>query len=120
MIAGKRLKNPVIGRTPIRLALSLDMDVRDSDKWSDATHLTTQVASLMSSGAQLMYDGKPLLTAFGGHEAKWGDKGWKGFLEELNMKMRYHASFWPAFFQPPGDVLGAEWVDGTFSWNGAW
>lgn len=96
------------------------MNVLESAEWSSAVHLTTQLGSLMSNPAQMMYDGRPLLTSFGGHDASWGGKGWSGFLGELNQKLRYHVSFWPSFFQPPNEVVSKDWVDGAFSWNGAW
>lgn len=110
----------MLGRNPVKLALSLDLNVMEHNAWADAVALTTKIAGLMGSPAQLMHNGRPLLTAFDGHAAFWGGKGWKGFFEELNQKMRFHVSFWPAWFQPPDDLIGNELIDGLFSWNGAW
>ncbi|KLT42749.1 glycoside hydrolase [Cutaneotrichosporon oleaginosum] len=120
LIAAKRLKAPVLGRSPIRLALSLDLNVMSSSEWSDAVALTTKIAGLMGSPAQLMHNDRPVLTAFDGHAASWGGKGWKGFFDELHQKMRFHVSFWPAWFQPPDDLIDNMLIDGLFSWNGAW
>ncbi|GMK57757.1 hypothetical protein CspeluHIS016_0405910 [Cutaneotrichosporon spelunceum] len=120
LIAQQRAYKPIIGRTPIRLAFSLDLNVMHSSQWDDAVQLTTKIAGIMGSPAQLMYDGKALLSAFDGHNAAWGFNGWRGFMKELNSKMRYPVSFWPAWFQPPDRLISNELVDGLFHWNGGW
>lgn len=110
----------MLGRTPIRLALSLDLNVMASGQWSDAVALITNIARLMGTAAQLMHNNRPLLTAFDGHAASWGGKGWKGFRDELHQQLGHQVSFWPAWFQSPGALIGNELIDGLFSWNGAW
>lgn len=119
-LATNRIVSPVLGRRPVRLFFSLDMNVLVHDEMKDANVLAVRLARLMETKAQFQYEGKAVLTTFGGHDAKWGGRGWPGFLEILHARMSTKPMFWPCFFMPPDNILAREYVDGVFAWNNAW
>lgn len=96
------------------------MNVLHSSTVSDANTLSRLIAMLMYTQAQFEYNGRPVLTTFGGHGVNWGGKGWPGFLAMLERRMTKKPMFWPSFFMNPEAFIALPYVDGTFFWNNAW
>jgi len=82
----------------------------------------------------MRFQGKVLLSTFGGESASFGTMGWEGWLQalkaELDDEVRLYlvglgpadvqVFFMPSFFLPPDKFAALPYVDGMFNWNSAW
>jgi glucan endo-1,3-alpha-glucosidase len=84
----------------------------------------------------MLFQGRKLLSTFGGERAEFGGWGWAGWLDRLNRELGeevgLHSNgsvtmltdvkvfFMPGFFLPPDNINAMEHVDGMFNWNSAW
>ncbi|ORX40144.1 glycoside hydrolase [Kockovaella imperatae] len=96
------------------------MNVLSSGTEKHGMDLLEAVYEMMIQDGYLRWRGGPVLSTFGGHEARFGDWGWPGFIERLNERLDGKIMFIPAFFMPPKDFLTLPYVDGAFNWNSAW
>lgn len=113
--------------------LSLDMNVLPSQTAVEAEQLLEKVVGLMRRDGYLRYQGRLILSTFGGHDKTFGGMGWEGFLSEVQQRLGERVSreiaatgpdgkimFIPSFFMPPDNFLRLPYVDGCFGWNNAW
>lgn len=87
----------------------------------------------------MSWDGRPILSTFGGHAAEFGGRGMGGMVGEARQAARATGKYlWrcrmakgskvffipcffiPCFFMPPEKTIALPYVDGTFAWNNAW
>lgn len=89
-----------VGARPFKLFLSMDMNVLPSTSEEDAQVLLDKVVGLMSRHGYLRYQGRLLLSTFGGHDKVLGGWGWEGFLHKvqamLNERVRRLEDGWCA------------------------
>lgn len=62
------------------------MNVLPSQTVEDGIKLLEAVAGFIDSPAQMLYDGRPILSTFGGHQVSFGGMGWEGWLRQLSAK----------------------------------
>ncbi|ODO01504.1 hypothetical protein I350_06324 [Cryptococcus amylolentus CBS 6273] len=100
----------------IKLLLSLDVNVLPHSP----DELSSRVVTTINAGraSQLLWDDKPVLSTFSGHE--FGDDNWVETLRLISRGLEQQVMFWPAFFIPPSDFMAKLYVDGTFAWNSGW
>lgn len=105
---------------PLQLFLSLDMNVLPAVTEQDATTLADKIGPLLLSPAQMLRNGRPIISTFGGQRS-FGGHGWKPFMDRVHSKLENKkVFFWPAFFAPPDQLAEKEMLDGLFAWNSAW
>jgi glucan endo-1,3-alpha-glucosidase len=71
----------------LKLLLSLDCTVLPTSTADDARALIAKVASLLKSKASMRFQGKVLLSTFGGESASFGTMGWEGWLQALRAEL---------------------------------
>lgn len=64
--------------------LSMDMNVLPSNTEQDAQNLLEKVVGLIRRDEYMRYQGRLVLSTFGGHDKPLGGWGWAGFLARLN------------------------------------
>lgn len=123
-MASRRLRRPVLNAKPIQLMMSLDMSDIPSESWAHGKILVDTLVRHIQSPAQMRHgeDNRPLLTTFGGEDAKFGGRGWHGVLARFAEKSHNgkRPFFWPGFHQDSKAIIENEDVDGTFAWSNAW
>ena len=68
---------------PFGMFLSMDMNVLLSASTDDAQGLLDKVLGIMRRKGYLRYQGRLVLSTFGGHDKTLGGWGWEGFLQNL-------------------------------------
>lgn len=117
-LAEKRI-NDKMSERPLYLLLALDMNRLPSVTARDAHTISYRIATLIESPAQMLRDGRPILSTLNGARA-FGTHGWKLFLKYINGRSRTKVFFWPAFFESPDRFVHTDEVDGAMAWNSAW
>jgi glucan endo-1,3-alpha-glucosidase len=76
----------------LRLFLSLDCMVLPTSTVEDGEALVEKTAQLLDHPAYMMFQGRRLLSTFGGESASFGGWGWEGFLQRLNQRLGQEVS----------------------------
>jgi hypothetical protein len=71
----------------LKLFLSLDCTVLPTSTTADGQALLEKTVQLLRHPAYMLFQGKKLLSTFGGERAEFGGWGWEGWLERLNREM---------------------------------
>ncbi|KAJ3508394.1 hypothetical protein NLJ89_g5780 [Agrocybe chaxingu] len=106
--------------TNFKLFLTFDMASLPCQTAEDGKILRQLVTAYAKHSNQLLYDGKPFVSSFGGQTCKFGtdhmDEGWSNVLK--NDLTPVH--FVPAFFMEPPIFPSLKSIDGAFSWDSSW
>jgi hypothetical protein len=71
----------------LKLFLSLDCTVLPTSTTADGQALLDKTVQLLRHPAYMLFQGKRLLSTFGGERAEFGGWGWEGWLERLNREL---------------------------------
>ncbi|KDQ55491.1 glycoside hydrolase family 71 protein [Jaapia argillacea MUCL 33604] len=106
--------------TGFKLFLSFDMTSLPCSGAGDATTLRNYILNYDTHPSQLKYNGKSLVSTFGGEYCTFGtgnlNQGWMNAVKTGMPPIH----FIPAFFIDPGAFEGMTVMDGAFNWNSGW
>lgn len=71
----------------LKLFLSLDCTVLPTSTTEDGQALLDKTVQLLRHPAYMLFQGRKLLSTFGGERAEFGGWGWEGWLERLNREL---------------------------------
>ena len=71
----------------LKLFLSLDCTVLPTSTTADGQALLDKTVQLLRHPSYMLFQGKKLLSTFGGERAEFGGWGWEGWLERLNREL---------------------------------
>ena len=71
----------------LKLFLSLDCTVLPTSTTENGQALLDKTVQLLRHPSYMLFQGKKLLSTFGGERAEFGGWGWEGWLERLNREL---------------------------------